>query len=105
MSNITPHPQPDALGHFGTYGGMFVPETLMAALTELAAEYERAKQDPLFKEELDFMLREYVGRPTPLTFAERWSEELGGARIFLIECLECRRMAQNYEISKMFCTK
>ncbi len=83
MSNITPHPQPDALGHFGTYGGMFVPETLMAALTELAAEYERAKQDPLFKEELDFMLREYVGRPTPLTFAERWSEELGGARIYL----------------------
>ena len=83
MSNITPHPLPDAQGHFGTYGGMFVPETLMAALTELAAEYERAKQDPLFKEELDFMLREYVGRPTPLTFAERWSEELGGARIYL----------------------
>ncbi len=83
MSNITPHPLPDAQGHFGTYGGMFVPETLMAALTELAAEYERAKQDPLFKEELDFMLREYVGRPTPLTFAERWSEKLGGARIYL----------------------
>jgi tryptophan synthase beta chain len=83
MSNIKSHPLPDALGHFGTYGGMFVPETLMAALTELAAEYERAKQDPLFKEELDFMLREYVGRPTPLTFAQRWSEQLGGARIYL----------------------
>jgi len=83
MSNITPPPLPDALGHFGTYGGMFVPETLMAALTELAAEYEKAKEDPLFKEELDFMLREYVGRPTPLTFAQRWSEKLAGARIYL----------------------
>lgn len=83
MSDIASHPLPDALGHFGTYGGMFVPETLMAALTELTVEYERAKEDPLFNEELDFLLREYVGRPTPLTFAERWSEELGGARIYL----------------------
>ena len=83
MSDITSHPLPDALGHFGTYGGMFVPETLMAALKELTLEYERAKQDPLFGNELDTLLREYVGRPTPLTFAERWSEKLGGARIYL----------------------
>ena len=74
---------PDARGHFGTYGGMFVPETLMAALAELTHEYEAAKADPAFREELDFMLREYVGRPTPLTFAERWTEKLGGARIYL----------------------
>lgn len=83
MSDITSHPLPDASGHFGTYGGMFVPETLMAALKELTLEYERAKQDPLFGNELDTLLREYVGRPTPLTFAERWSEKLGGARIYL----------------------
>jgi tryptophan synthase beta chain len=83
MSDITSHPLPDALGHFGTYGGMFVPETLMAALKELTLEYERAKQDPAFNSELDTLLREYVGRPTPLTFAQRWSEKLGGARIYL----------------------
>ena len=83
MSDITPHPLPDALGHFGTYGGMFVPETLMAALKALTLEYERAKEDPAFAAELDELLREYVGRPTPLTFAPRWSEKLGGARIYL----------------------
>ncbi len=75
--------QPDANGHFGTYGGMFVPETLMAALTELTEEYLRAKSDPDFQGELARLLREYVGRPTPLTFAERWTEHLGGARIYL----------------------
>ncbi|MEM0896249.1 MAG: tryptophan synthase subunit beta [Verrucomicrobiota bacterium] len=74
---------PDARGHFGTYGGMFVPETLMAALTELATEYEAACDDSLFRHELDTLLREYVGRPTPLTFADRWTEQLGGARIYL----------------------
>jgi len=83
MSDITHQPLPDALGHFGTYGGMFVPETLMAALQELTLEYERAKEDPVFSDELDTLLREYVGRPTPLTFAQRWSEKLGGARIYL----------------------
>jgi tryptophan synthase beta chain len=62
---------------------MFVPETLMAALTELTHEYEAAKADPAFSAELDGMLRDYVGRPTPLTFAERWTEELGGAKIYL----------------------
>ncbi len=83
MSDSTHHPLPDALGHFGTYGGMFLPETLMAALQELTLEYEKAKEDPLFSNELDTLLREYVGRPTPLTFAQRWSEKLGGARIYL----------------------
>jgi tryptophan synthase beta chain len=74
---------PDAGGHFGSYGGMFVPETLMAALTELTREYERAKADPGFQAELDQLLSEYVGRPTPLYFASRWTDKLGGAKIFL----------------------
>ncbi|TLD72607.1 tryptophan synthase subunit beta [Phragmitibacter flavus] len=75
--------QPDAHGHFGQYGGMFVPETLMAALTELSDEYARARKDPTFQAELDDLLANYVGRPTPLYFAKRWSEELGGAKIYL----------------------
>ena len=74
---------PDARGHFGPYGGMFVPETLMTALNELTAEYEKAKKDPSFRKELDFLLREYAGRPTPLYFAERLTRELGGAKIYL----------------------
>jgi tryptophan synthase beta chain len=74
---------PDAHGHFGQYGGMFVPETLMAALTELTHEYERARKDPAFQTELDRLLGEYVGRPTPLYFAERWTQELGGAKVYL----------------------
>jgi tryptophan synthase beta chain len=74
---------PDASGHFGTYGGMFVPETLMAPLQDLAAEYEKAKADPSFQEELDYLLRQYCGRPTPLYYAERWTELLGGAKIYL----------------------
>jgi tryptophan synthase beta chain len=74
---------PDASGHFGPYGGMFVPETLMSALADLAAEYERAKTDPAFKEELESLLRDFAGRPTPLYFAERLTEKLGGAKIYL----------------------
>ncbi|MFT4546069.1 MAG: tryptophan synthase beta chain [Verrucomicrobiales bacterium] len=74
---------PDSKGHFGTYGGMFVPETLMAALAELTAEYEAARKDPAFEVELDHLLKEYVGRPTPLTFAERMTDKLGGAKIYL----------------------
>ncbi len=74
---------PDKHGHFGRYGGMFVPETLMSALNELSEEYERAKADPLFQIELNRLLHEYVGRPTPLYFAERWTQKLGGARIYL----------------------
>src|SRR5207302_207698 len=74
---------PDAHGHFGVYGGMFVPETLMTALHELAAEYERAKTDKIFQNELALLLRDFAGRPTPLYFAERLTKKLGGARIYL----------------------
>src|SRR5213076_1264807 len=74
---------PDALGHFGVYGGMFVPETLMTALHELAAEYERAKNDAQFQNQLALLLRDFAGRPTPLYFAERLTRELGGAKIYL----------------------
>ncbi|MEO1858222.1 MAG: tryptophan synthase subunit beta [Rubritalea sp.] len=74
---------PDASGHFGTYGGLFVPETLMAPLQDLTAQYEAAKADPEFQKELDYLLRQYCGRPTPLYFAERWTEKLGGAKIYL----------------------
>ena len=74
---------PDARGHFGPYGGMFVPETLMTALNDLTAEYEKARKDEAFQNELAFLLREYAGRPTPLYFAERLTRELGGAKIYL----------------------
>ena len=74
---------PDATGHFGVYGGMFVPETLMTALHELAAEYERAQDDPNFQHELAQLLRDFAGRPTPLYFAERLTKKLGGAKIYL----------------------
>ena len=74
---------PDARGHFGQYGGMFVPETLMTALHELAAEYERAKNDPHFQNELAQLLHDFAGRPTPLYFAERLTKKLGGAKIYL----------------------
>ena len=70
-------------GRFGPYGGRYVPETLMAALEELEAAYETAKQDPEFQRELDNLLRQYAGRPTPLFYASRLTEKLGGARIFL----------------------
>ncbi len=76
-------PLPDAGGHFGPYGGRYVPETLMHPLLELEAEYFRAQQDPAFQRELDYYLREFCGRPTPLYFAERLTRELGGARIYL----------------------
>ena len=74
---------PDKRGHFGPYGGMFVPETLMAALHDLAAEYDRAKTDPAFQNELSRLLRDFAGRPTPLYFAERLTKRLAGAKIFL----------------------
>ena len=74
---------PDARGHFGPYGGMFVPETLMSALEDLACEYESAKIDPAFQNELSILLRDFAGRPTPLYFAERLTNKLGGARIYL----------------------
>jgi len=74
---------PDADGRFGVYGGKFVAETLMSALAELEALYRRLSADPEFQRELDRDLAEYVGRPSPLYEARRWSETVGGARIFL----------------------
>ena len=74
---------PDAGGHFGPYGGMYVPETLMAPLQELAREYEIARRDRKFRQELEYYLRDYVGRPTPLYFAERLTRELAGPKIYL----------------------
>jgi tryptophan synthase beta chain len=74
--------QPDASGHFGPYGGRFVPETLMSPLEELESAYRQAMADPSFTAQLDHLLRTYAGRPTPLYFAERLSAKLGGARIY-----------------------
>lgn len=74
---------PDKLGHFGRYGGRFVPEILIPALDELTEAYKKYKDDKEFLAELDYYLREYVGRPTPLYFASRLTEELGGAKIYL----------------------
>ena len=73
---------PDSRGHFGPYGGQFVPETLMHPLAELQAAYIDARTDPAFRRQLDGLLSSYVGRPTPLTFAARLSEHLAGARIY-----------------------
>jgi tryptophan synthase beta chain len=81
------HIQPAApimkAGHFGPYGGRYVPETLMAALEELEAAYDEAKVDPQFQRELEELLHQYAGRPTPLSYAARLTERLGGARIYL----------------------
>ncbi len=74
---------PDAAGHFGPYGGMFVPETLMPALQELETAYREASADLAFQSELDGLLRDFCGRPTPLYFAERLTSKLGGAKIYL----------------------
>ena len=73
---------PTADGRFGEFGGCYVPETLMTALKELGEEYERAKEDPKFQNNLAFQLKEFAGRPTGLYFAERLTEELGGAKIY-----------------------
>ncbi|MFI5100795.1 MAG: tryptophan synthase subunit beta [Actinomycetes bacterium] len=74
---------PDATGHFGPYGGRFVPEALVAALDELTAAYESARADPLFQARLEHLNRTYIGRPSPLTEATRLSGHAGGARILL----------------------
>ncbi|HET7261622.1 MAG TPA: tryptophan synthase subunit beta [Casimicrobiaceae bacterium] len=74
---------PDASGHFGPYGGVYVAETLIAALDELKARYERCRDDPAFVAEFEHELAHYVGRPSPVYHAERWSRELGGAQIYL----------------------
>src|SRR6201992_1081301 len=83
MSTVANLSQPDAQGHFGPYGGRFVPETLMHPLQELEEEYFRAQKDPEFQRELAYYLEEFCGRPTPLYFAERLTRELGGAKIYL----------------------
>ncbi len=75
--------QPDSSGHFGPYGGVFVPETLMTALAELGEAYEKAKADPAFQTELKHHLKEFAGRPTGLYFAERLTKHCGGAKIYL----------------------
>ncbi len=71
---------PDARGRFGEYGGRFVPETLTRALEELAEEYEKARRDEHFQTELQGLLRDYVGRPSPLYYARRLSEQAGALR-------------------------
>jgi len=85
MKRARPRPAalPDAQGHFGRFGGRFVPETLMAPLVELERAYTRARRDPAFQARLAGLLRDYAGRPTPLYFATRLSEQAGGARIYL----------------------
>jgi tryptophan synthase beta chain len=74
---------PDSRGHFGPYGGVFVAETLIAALEELKAAYAEARRDPAFMAEYEYELKHYVGRPSPVYHAKRWSELLGGAQIYL----------------------
>jgi tryptophan synthase beta chain len=74
---------PDASGHFGPYGGVFVAETLVQALDELKAAYERYRNDPEFQAEFAYELKHYVGRPSPVYHARRWSEHFGGAQVYL----------------------
>src|SRR5688572_24853346 len=83
MNSVVAENLPDAHGRFGPYGGRYVPETLMHPLQQLEEEYFRAQHDPEFQAELDYYLREFCGRPTPLYFAERLTRELGGPKIFL----------------------
>ncbi len=83
ITRPAPMPSSTIPGRFGKYGGRYVPETLMAALLELDAAYAEAQADPKFHEELDGLLKNYVGRPTPLYFAKRLTETLGGAKIYL----------------------
>src|SRR5438876_1590627 len=79
MSMLTPTSE----GRFGPYGGRFVPETLMYALRQLTDQYEQVRADAEFQKQFDYYLKQYVGRPTPLYFAERLTREAGGARIYL----------------------
>src|SRR5947208_3192478 len=75
--------EPDANGYWGEYGGRYVPETLVAPLDELTSAYRSVQTDPTFDQEFADLLKNYVGRPTPLYFAKRLSDQLGGARMFL----------------------
>jgi len=86
-SHFLPKPSPDASlpdekGRFGEFGGRFVPETLIAALDQLETEYYQSQKDPAFQAELDVLLRDFVGRPSPLYFAKRLTEHCGGAQIW-----------------------
>jgi tryptophan synthase beta chain len=84
--SVIPHAPtslPDSAGHFGPYGGIFVPETLVFALQQLDAEYRKAQKDPAFNREFEAYLHDYVGRPSRLYFARRLTEKLGGAKIYL----------------------
>lgn len=83
ISDLNFTSMPDENGHFGPYGGRFVAETLTAALDELSAAYDKLKNDAGFRAEFDADLAHYVGRPSPLYHAERWSKQIGGAQIFL----------------------
>src|SRR5437667_8131723 len=83
MSTVARSTVPDSQGHFGPYGGRFVPETLMYPLQQLEEEYGKAQHDPDFQRELDYYLKEFCGRPTPLYLAERLTRELGGPKIYL----------------------
>src|ERR1700674_5816224 len=74
---------PNSAGRFGAFGGRYVPETLTRALDQLAAEYEKARSDKAFQAELDDLLHNYVGRPSPLYHAKRLSKECGGAQIYV----------------------
>src|ERR1700726_2969455 len=74
---------PDSRGRFGPYGGRYVPETLVAPLEELEQAYELARKDPKFQSELDSLLKNFAGRPTPLQFASRLTEHLGGRPIYV----------------------
>src|SRR5918999_6064252 len=76
-------PLPDAQGRFGQFGGRYAPETLMPALAELESAYAETRRDPKFRDVLDRLSRDYVGRPTPLTYASNLTTQAGGARIFL----------------------
>jgi tryptophan synthase beta chain len=80
---MKPYDLPDSQGHFGPYGGTFVAETLMHALEQLRQAYEQCRNDPQFQQELQDELKHYVGRPSPIYHARRWSQELGGAQIYL----------------------
>ena len=75
--------QPDERGHFGAFGGRYVAETLMPLILDLEREYRAAQTDPAFRDEFEYLLKHYVGRPSPLWFAERLTKDLGGAKVYL----------------------
>ncbi|MCE1244255.1 tryptophan synthase subunit beta [Oryzomicrobium sp.] len=82
VADFSTYDLPDARGHFGPYGGVFVSETLIAALEELKEAYAEAQRDPEFRAEFEYELKHYVGRPSPIYHARHWSEKLGGAQIY-----------------------